>query len=423
MTNIRTKLEARRAVEAMRAGVPSGAAVRSLGSGQDHLEQRFRQLLDQSNTLYGDQRQASGLLFRAGFGEGKSHLLTCFEHEALDRGYAVSRVVISKETPLNAPARILASVAENLRLPGRVGRGVREIGVPLRAQFGSAHYMRLVELLQEEGGLDQRFSATLQAFEVGGEQDEELGDKILRFWSGEKLNLPDLKRYLRELDLLAGFRLSAVRDRDLALQTMTFLSHLVVASGHHGLVLLIDEVELVGRYARLGRAQSYAELSRWMGACSHDQRPGLITVAAVTSDYDEAILVGRSDLELAPQLLLTRDPVASIASREGMRLIRSSLRLTVPTQEYLRQSFEKLQQLHAEAYDWEPPDDVTWPESLGATPMRTYVRAWINGWDVRRLYPDQRMDSAGYQIDQVVSSYVEDPSYATDPADSSSEDD
>jgi len=64
-----------------------------------------------------------------------------------------------------------------------------------------------------------------------------------------------------------------------------------------------------------------------------------------------------------------------------------------------------LKQLHSAAYNWNAPD-VIWPEVGQATPMRTYVRAWINAWDVRRIY-NVRADEDGFVIDAVKSDYGE----------------
>ncbi len=411
-----SQLDARRAIESMRSGVPSAPAVRSLGSGQEPLDARFSELLNASVVNTAEGKQVRGLMFRAGFGEGKSHLLTCFEHNALDCGFAVSRVVISKETPLQVPGKLLAAAVESLRVPNRVGRGLEEVGASLQQRFESLEFRELAQYLAREDGLNSRFAATLHLYEKEAARNEELGDRILRFWSGDKLNVADLKRDLRELGDAVGFRLEPVRARELALQTMTFLPRLIRAAGFKGLVLLIDEVELIGRYTRLGRAQSYAELARWMGAIPEDSRPGLITVAAVTSDYDRGVLLEKQDLDQIPAFMAGRDPGLAEASEEGMRLIQVASLLEQPSRGLLDKTYSQLKSLHGDAYRWTPPD-VTWPEAGAATPMRKYVRAWISAWDVRRLYPDQRLDRDGYIFDTIETGYTEEPDLEPDGSD------
>ncbi|MGH8862884.1 MAG: hypothetical protein ACRDVG_16890, partial [Jatrophihabitantaceae bacterium] len=51
MSVIDSRLSARRAVEAMRSGVPSRDAVAALGSGQGDIEDRFTALLDGVGTV------------------------------------------------------------------------------------------------------------------------------------------------------------------------------------------------------------------------------------------------------------------------------------------------------------------------------------------------------------------------------------
>ncbi|HEX9526559.1 MAG TPA: BREX system ATP-binding domain-containing protein, partial [Streptosporangiaceae bacterium] len=91
----------RRAVEALRSGVPSWDAVAVLGSGQPAAEDRFTALLERVREAGRPAAQPSGLLLGGGFGTGKSHLLTHLSHLAMSSEFVVSTVVISKETPLH----------------------------------------------------------------------------------------------------------------------------------------------------------------------------------------------------------------------------------------------------------------------------------------------------------------------------------
>jgi bacteriophage exclusion system BrxC/D-like protein len=117
------RLAARRAIEALRSGVPSRDAVAALGSGQSDIEDRFTTLIDGIGQVRTGPR---GLLLGGGFGAGKSHVLEHLTHLALDRGYAVSRIVVSKETPLHDPAKVLRAAVESAVLPdGSVGAVAR----------------------------------------------------------------------------------------------------------------------------------------------------------------------------------------------------------------------------------------------------------------------------------------------------------
>ncbi|HEY8744534.1 MAG TPA: hypothetical protein VIU62_15675, partial [Chloroflexota bacterium] len=67
-------VEYRRAIEALRAGVPNRDAVRALGSNQQSIEEKFRQQLEAASADVARDAQSGGLLVAGDFGSGKSHL-------------------------------------------------------------------------------------------------------------------------------------------------------------------------------------------------------------------------------------------------------------------------------------------------------------------------------------------------------------
>lgn len=97
-----------------------------------------------------------------------------------------------------------------------------------------------------------------------------------------------------------SYRLEKVAARDLWLQRFRFASRLMAAAGYRGWALLVDEVELIGRYSFKQRAKSYAELGRWAAKLQGEACPGLATVFAITSDFSENVVYGRNDIEVIP---------------------------------------------------------------------------------------------------------------------------
>jgi len=152
------QLGARRAIEALRSGVPSRDAVRELGSGQNEIEDRFLTLLDGSGTSRrGGQR---GLLLGGGFGAGKSHVLEHLAHLALERGFVVSRVVISKETPLHDPVKVLKAAVETATLPTGSFGAVAEAAAVLDS--GSPAFAELLQWASGSGSsVSERFALSL----------------------------------------------------------------------------------------------------------------------------------------------------------------------------------------------------------------------------------------------------------------------
>src|SRR2546428_5788584 len=122
----------RRAIEALRSGVPSREAVAALGSAQSEIEDRFGAILASLRALSSGGHHPGGLLVGGGFGSGKSHLLEHLAHLAMSDGFVVSKVVVSKETPLYDPAKGFRAAVEAAIVPGRQGSAVPEVAAPLR---------------------------------------------------------------------------------------------------------------------------------------------------------------------------------------------------------------------------------------------------------------------------------------------------
>jgi len=242
----------------------------------------------------------------------------------------------------------------------------------------------------------------------------------VRFWSGERIPVADLRRHAK----WAGEgrpALATVPVRELAVQRFRFLARLFVAAGYEGWLLLFDEVELVGRYTLLQRGRSYAELAGWLRPDAEDPAASLVTVLAMTDDFDAAVLTAKNDRELVPAKLRAKqstqwDEVAARAET-GMRLIeRDMVLLQPPDAAELDRAYRRLKALHSEAFAWDPPD-VAGLERLTATRMRQYVRAWINEWDLVRLDPAFRPQTEAVPVGVT---YEEQPELDIDEAEGGS---
>ena len=184
----------RRALEALRAGVPNRDAVAALGSMQVGVEDRFSQLLSAVRALP-EAPPPGGILIGGGFGTGKSHALEHLAHLALSEGFVVSKVVVSKETPLHDPSKVYRAAIEQAKVPGRPGSAIDEIAAGLLGD--SSRYAELYRWVhQDDTPVDSRFAATLFLHEYA-RGDEEFSDRIVRFWAGDPLPVADLRRRLR----------------------------------------------------------------------------------------------------------------------------------------------------------------------------------------------------------------------------------
>ncbi|MGH7506236.1 MAG: BREX system ATP-binding domain-containing protein [Longimicrobiales bacterium] len=395
---------AKRAIEALRSGVPNRAAVRELGAHQPEIVACFDDLLGAA----AGNAPAGGVVVSGDFGSGKSHLLEYLLHVALDRGFVAGKVVISKETPLYDPAKVLRSALDGARVPDRRGGALPEVVERLSDRFGTEAYREFADWVNRPAtGLNERFAATLFLYE-NTISDLELRDRIVRFWGGDPITVGELKRELRELGEGATWAFARVTEKELAVQRFRFVARLIRAAGYAGWVILFDEVELIGRYSLLQRARSYAEVARWV-----DGRdvgfPGIMAVLAKTLDFDEAVIHAKGDRDGAPNRLRARgtpedDELAQRAERGVGLLDRGALRLQQPDAGVLRDTYERLRIIHARAYEWQPPP-LRVEQAEASRPMRQYVRSWINEWDLRRLDATYQPE---IEIERIDATYDED---------------
>jgi hypothetical protein len=397
-----------RALEALRNGVPNRDAVCVLGCNQPHVEARFKKQLAEVATKMQAASQPKGMLIQGGFGTGKSHLLEYLQHHAVATNFVCSRVVISKETPLYDPAKVFLAAIDTAVASGIQGQAMQEIALRLHPNEGSyAEFYQWAN--RADGRVSNLFPATLLLHERLN-NDPELLEEVTAFWAGQKLSIQKIKQGLKQAGAANVFKINPVPVRELALQRFLFAARLIVAAGFAGWVLLIDEVELVGRYSLMQRAKAYAELARWLGAIPHDQYPGLTAVAAITDDYAPYVLEERGDRTLVPSRLQekgTDDAVALLKPAQiGIREIREeAVHLDPPNRQTLVATYKRLKDIHGKAYDWEPTDISGAESAPGPRPMRTYVRRWINEWDLLRLYPAEVPDT---EEGTVSISYAED---------------
>ena len=402
-----TQLKNRRALEALRNGVPNSDAVSALGCNQPVVEREFDSLLSRASDGTEMPESSLGMLVAGDFGAGKSHLLGYLESQALARNFVCSRVVISKETPLFDMDKVFKAAVENGRAPGITGHLVEEIAQKL--DYDSPGYAEFFQWANRENNeLHRILPASLSVHE--NYDDHELLNEITWFWSGERIQLKRVRDGLRHIGQAQAYPFRAPVAKDMPPQKLRFLLELIKAAGYRGWVVLMDEIELVANYSVLQRARSYAELTRWMGQAMEEKYPGLVVVGTVTADFASVVLDQKEDRDKAAPRLRARqrdiDNIAAARAETGMQLIERRVQnLAEPDDAMLSELYSRLRKIHSEGYNWEAPDIEHGIGPGVRRRIRTFVRRWINEWDLRRLYPESEPE---IEETELTFSYAED---------------
>ena len=403
LINGHSVLSFRRALEALRNGVPNREAVQLLGCRQPQAERQFQELLKRAADPADPPAGALGMLVSGDFGTGKSHLLSHFEHRALSQGFVCSKVAISKETPLYDLGKVFKSAMENGRILDRTGPLIEEIGFQLNPD--SDEYTNLFNWTNSpSSGIHPIFPASLLVHERSN--DLELNRTIESFWAGDRIKVSEVKNGLRQIGQLQSYSFKAPRAAEQQQGRLRFATELIKGAGYKGWVILLDEIELVGQYSLLQRARSYSELARWLGRASGEAYPGLVVVGTVSTDFELKVLSvnesSKKDRDYAGQRLRARgDGKGAEQAEIAMRMLdpRECIPLNSPSDADVNDTLNTLRYIYSKAYSWEAP--VLEPMAAAAgyrQRMRYRIRAAINEWDLLRLYPDSSPETEGREF-------------------------
>ena len=396
--------DARVAIEALRAGVPNRAAIRMLGSVETALEDRFTHGLEAAWS----PAPQPGLVFTGGFGTGKSHLLHVLREEALRRNFVVSWVTVSKETPLFQPGPVFTAAMRTAIVPNSPDAAITKVLSDLQSRQGAVQDLELWASTPD-ANVAPVFAALTHV--LARNLPPDLVHGIETFLCGGKPPTSLVRKKLADLGVKGMFDLTAAKAAELQVQRPRFMARLIHQAGYSGWCVLIDEVELIGRYGPLQRATAYVELARWLGLSPGIGIPGLFAAAAITDDFAGAVINERQDDEKLPERLRNKglDLAATLATT-AMRTIQAAPALIPPGDADLGRHAATLRDCYAAAYAWSTPSPGIAERRTNRT-MRHHIRGWITEWDMLRL----QGASTGLEVSALPTDYRESEDLSAPP--------
>lgn len=262
-------VEAQRAIESLRKGIPPDGYVRHFTVGRTHEIDDLEKRLTSG---------ASGaLLLKANYGSGKTHLLRFIKETALERGYAVSLITLDATSAVrfNRMDQILGNVVRCMEVPGRTPRGPASLFQAVLDAMTSPcpdpTRRRHLSELSSDNSWDH--SSTLQspalyvalrAWIVGSRNGDDVADipQEVEAWLCEPWNyyvrrkwlyqrfVGGLRRYFRDpraewqfYNTDTGMFIFRVADYRQSWDALADLHTLAKLAGLTGLVILVDEFE------------------------------------------------------------------------------------------------------------------------------------------------------------------------------------
>ncbi len=357
----------RRAIEALRSGVPNKDAVLLLPPKQNNIEAGIQKLLDINENN-------SGLIISGSFGSGKSHFLKYIRQTALCHRYVVSQVSVNKESPLSDLKKLYELAVESSEVSDKTGNALLEIAHAYSPSKAPRHN-NLLTWLDKREDIDPRFmAATLLLC------DDELQPKIVDFLCGQGINASDLRKGLKRLNIDYIKIGSPYKNMDR--NRFEYLSMLYQAAGYNGWLILIDEADMIASYSPIGRVKAYNNLAWLYG--KEREFTGLKSAISITNDYASVYIYGTVNDRIGLRARYNKSLYEDLlpGAECGMDIIQNeSLEIDLGVR--FSDTYNRLKEIYRDAYGWDPEDVDLLPEN--SITMRRHIRYCINQWDFLRL--------------------------------------
>lgn len=250
---------ARDIVDALRNGTVPRAGLHEYAVGLDQHMQAIEEQLDRVASGRGDVRSGRGEVkfVRGEYGAGKTFLTHLLVETALRKGFVVSKVVISKDTPLHKLDEVYHEIVTNLSTPrektmalkGLLDRwthkieenlirneGLDEDDPSLERRTGEEIEERLAMIAPEHSA----FASVLRAYYRAEVRDNYgLAQQLLGWLSGEKNVAASVVRQA------AGVK--GKIDQTMIFAFIRILAEISHQAGRAGFVVVLDEVETITR--------------------------------------------------------------------------------------------------------------------------------------------------------------------------------
>ncbi|MFQ3679562.1 MAG: BREX system ATP-binding domain-containing protein [Pseudanabaenaceae cyanobacterium] len=378
-------------VESLRAGIPTRLSTRFVPNVRTTVVDSIQQDWQASQGLW-----PQGRVIWGAYGQGKTHLLTQVEHLALDQGFATSRIALSKGVSGARLDILYAKLVSSLRTPNSTQLGIQHLLYQQQSK-------RLVESPIQE--LD-RYLHPLPALvlETLFHAEPEERELLYGGLAGESLPLAELRRIYK-----SSYRQTLPTFPERFQVKKHFGAYFGVMAdtlrwlGFRGWVILLDELELVGRLGPNARAQAYLNLD-WLLNWSQQQPYPIYTIGAAALTLENDVFEnGRRD-----KYVLAHSEKLKLSDEERRRLQAFFDRITDKTQckmlvslppEATEKVLRAVESIYRQAWPDTPPGEAWVKAQTVSGPLRTQIRALLEFLDIQRIYQSEAVVQGGSLVE------------------------
>ena len=381
-----TDFENRHMIEALRSGVPSRAVGKFFSSSR-------KEIMDKAAALIAESADgvSNSMVIKGKYGEGKTHFLNSVFSMAQEKNMVVSFVALGKETPANKIDILYKRVLEQTYLPGESEPGIPSLFTFLSSGSDKANEMFLYALNKLD---TNRLYYVLKAFLASEGSNDDDVDVLEADLQGSFASVAAIRtlysRYCREK---VSFNNKFV-VREHTSDYFAFMSHLFKVMGYSGWVILFDEAELIGRFARKSRMSAYSTISQFLFPPSSFD--SVSSIFAFSSSYTEEVIGEKDDFGYLD--LMEGDEDSKGVIRKVLDRIVEAEELRALTEDELTYSLKTIVDIYSKAYGKDysgHAEKVIETASSSGYLLRTKIRAAIEALDQISQYGDEGVISAG----------------------------
>lgn len=355
---------ARDVIDALRDGVVPEHHLERLAVGQEAARAHLRDQLS-----YVATGRSTFKFLRGAYGSGKSFTTAWLRELALSEGFAVSSVRVSAERSLDDLPSFYAGLLEGLRTPEKRGtsgftdvleawffslqrkteriEGLAAADVQQRPALVARLRERLDNELESVASRDPALPPALRAFfeaRVAGHHDLAMQAAA---WIGGARSLSN--------QALKAIGVRGVLEADQVLPRLHALLEMIRSTPLKGLVVIIDELEVVRRRPhQRSRDQAYETLRALVDEAGENRLPGCLMISTGTSTFFTDERHGLASYEALAERIKAPD---NLSAHQSMR--QPVISLDGLDGDRLRDVARRTRALHGEAFGWPAETRVT----------------------------------------------------------------
>lgn len=352
------KLEARDVINALRQGVVPEKGLNLLATGQENTRDHLMDLLEEIHN-----GKSAFKFIRGPYGAGKTFLCSWLRQYALENEFVVSLINIGADQPLSDLPIFFSGIINGLRTPEK--RDSSALADVLESWLLTVHrktaqieglkpfdkntvneLLPLVENRIESdlsaiSNIEPCFSPALRSFyRAQVKSDQKTASNAIAWMSGSRSVPSDA---LKEIGVKGYLEANQVFSR------MRALLEIIAGSRFKGMLLMVDELELIRKFPHTRqREQALETLRMLIDETGKNGFPGCLLIFTGTDTFFEDDRAGLKSYQALD------DRVASPGGPNGMTSVRQPvLYLEGLNTERLIEVAQKLRFIHGIAYDWD----------------------------------------------------------------------